>query len=183
MNVGEALGKLVRNEQVPNMTKEQGDALGEIYALWMGGKEASHPKGTFGHQRDLTYSYMTGQLMEGGMALEKGVATHPSSFGDAQKGARRITLEMRSDEELPPLEDRTKEQQKIKDARNERYCRETQTSQAWFQHHLAALRAWFAQRLKAEQRIEPREPTIDDVKDFVCYQIKLYLYRNPPADE
>jgi hypothetical protein len=165
------------------MTKEQGDALSELYGLWMGGKESSHPKGTFGHQRDLTYSYMVGQLMEGGTSPEKGVAMYPASFGGAQKGAGRITLEMHSDEELPPLEDRTKEQKKEKDARNERYDRETQTSQAWFKHHQTALKAWFAQRLKMEQRIESRDPNIDDVKDFVRQQIKLYLYKNPPLND
>jgi voltage-gated potassium channel Kch len=183
VNVGEALGRLVRNERVPNMSKEQSDALSELYGLWMGGKEASHPKGTFAHQRDLTYSYMTGQLLEGGASLEQGIAMHPASFGDAQKGARRITLEMNADEELPPLEGKTKEQRKLQGARNERYDRETRTSQAWFQHHLSALRTWFAQRMKTEQRIEPREPTIDDVKDFVRHQITLYFHRNPPTHE
>lgn len=64
MNAGDALGKLVRNDPVPDMTDKQRDTLGELYGLWMGGKEASHPNGSYGHQRDLTYSYMIGQMME-----------------------------------------------------------------------------------------------------------------------
>lgn len=183
VNVGDALGKMVRNEPVPNMTKEQRDALSELYGLWMGGKEASHPKGTFGHQRDLTYSYMVGQLMQGGTSLKDGVAMHPSSFGGAQNGANRVTLEMHADEPLPPIGNKTKAEKKEQADRDERYRREKLTSETWFKQHEAALKAWFAQRMKIEQRIEAREPTIEDVKDFVRHQIKLYISTHPIPDE
>lgn len=81
------------------------------------------------------------------------------------------------------MEERTKEQRKVKAARDERYRRETETSRVWFHRHEAELKAWFAQRLKIEQRIEPREPTLKDVEDFVRHQIMLYIQKHPSTNE
>jgi len=171
VDVGTSLGKLTRNEPVGHLSIEQRGALEELYGLWMGGKEASHPKGTFGHQRDLTHSYMLGQLMETkGMSLQEAMSLHPAAFGGAQKGAGHVTAEMADDSTRLPGEG-TKERK----ARDERRTREKATTQTWFKHHEAELKVWFRQRLAAENPVTEREPNIQDVEAFVRHQLDKYL--------
>jgi len=175
VDVGQCLGAMTRNEPVPSLSPEQRGALEELYGLWMGGKEASHPKGTFGNQRDLTHSYMLGQLMQDkGLSLEEAMSLHPAAFGGAQKGAGHVNAEMGDDDARVPNEG-TKERK----ARDERRRREKETTGAWFRHHEAELKAWFHQRLAAENRVMAREPTLQDVEDFVRHQLRKYLQSHP----
>jgi voltage-gated potassium channel Kch len=169
--VGPALGKMARGEPVPHLTPEQKGALEELCGLWPGGKEASHPKDSFGHQRDLTSSYMLGQLMETkGMTLDEAMAHHPAAFGNAQKGARRMTQEI-FDEDFKPPASGSKEEQHY----NERRAREKATTEKWFAAHKGELEQWFRARLQLEEKVSDTNPTLRDVEDFVRHQLELYI--------
>jgi hypothetical protein len=162
---------MARGEPVPHLTPEQKGALEELCGLWPGGKEASHPKDSFGHQRDLTSSYMLGQLMETkGMTLDEAMAHHPAAFGNAQKGARRMTQEI-FDEDFKPPASGSKEEQHY----NERRAREKATTEKWFAAHKGELEQWFRARLQLEEKVSDTNPTLRDVEDFVRHQLELYI--------
>lgn len=176
VDAGAALGKMARGEPVPNLTREQKGALEELCGLWPGGKEASHPKNSFGHQRDLTSSYMLGQLMESkGMTLDEAMALHPAAFGNAQKGARRMTQEIFDEDFRPPTLGSDEEKYY-----RERRAREKATTDKWFAAHRAELEQWFSARLKLEAKVFDRKPTLKDVEDFVRYQLELYIRTHKP---
>jgi hypothetical protein len=174
--VGPALGKMARGEPVPNLTREQKGALEELCGLWPGGKEASHPKESFGHQRDLTSSYMLGQLMESkGMTLDEAMKHHPAAFGNAQKGARRMTQEIFDEDFKRPAPGSDEEKHF-----NERRSREKATTETWFAAHKAELEQWFGARLKMEEAVSDRKPTLKDVEDFVRHQLEVYIRTHKP---
>jgi hypothetical protein len=161
VEVGEMFTKLLRGKPIPDLPKEKREVLGEVFGLWYA-KEPSHPKGRYGHRRDLVYSLMISQLMtpeEGKEHLNIGQAIdlHPASFGGAQAGARRVTREM-VEGKAPP-----REGTKVRQKRDERYRREKETIKAWFQRNVKDL------------PVLDREPTIADVEAFVRQQLQKYL--------
>lgn len=132
VEVGDRLDKLRKGKPLlPN--DEFSPIIGELYGLWFA-KEGSHPwqkdkktgkrKPSNKHKRDLIYSQMIVDLMKSGMTFEKALELHPAAFNGAQAGARKVTIEMKNQKRSPIKTDRKQ--------RDERYRREKETIQTWF---------------------------------------------------
>ena len=165
VDVGDIFTKILHKKPIPNLPKEQGDAINELFGLFYA-KEPSHPKRngkyTYEHRRDLVYSVMLSNLMtpEKGkehLNVSQAIDLHPAAFGGAQAGARSVTSEILDSSSPLPTEGT-----KARQNRNERYKREKATIKAWFQRH-------------AQDFVFDKEPTLDDVKKFVKQKLQEYL--------
>lgn len=165
VDVGDIFTKILHKKPIPNLPKEQGDAINELFGLFYA-KEPSHPKRdgkyTYEHRRDLVYSVMLSNLMtpEKGkehLNVSQAIDLHPAAFGGAQAGARSVTSEILDSRSPLPTEGT-----KARQNRNERYKREKATIRAWFQQH-------------AQDFVFDKEPTLDDVKKFVKQKLQEYL--------
>ena len=155
--VGEQLTKLMRGEKLPPGKSSQ--TITELYGLLFA-KEPSHPwrfniktgksEATYRHQRDLIYSKMITQLMASGKieTLQEALDLHPATYGGAQKGAKKVTDEM-DGKRIPEDETYARED------RDERYRREKETIQKWFEMY-------------EQQLIENgQEPTLENLEKFI----------------
>ena len=155
--VGEQLTKLRNGEKLPPGKSSQ--IIAEFYGLLFA-KEPSHPwrfdvktgksEATYRHQRDLTYSKMITPLMASGKikTLREALNLHPATYGGAQKGAKKVTDEM-DGKRIPDNETYARED------RDERYRREKETIQRWFE--------MYEKQLKESGQ----EPTLENIEKFI----------------
>ena len=59
--------------------------------------------------------------------MKEALDLHPATYGGAQKGAKRVTEEMRGEKDVPKDGTRTRQR------RDKRYRREKETIQKWFE--------------------------------------------------
>ena len=155
--VGKQLTKLMNEEKLPNGKSSQ--TITELYGLWFA-KEPSHPwdfsretgksNANYDHKRDLVYSKMITQLMASDriQTLQEALDLHPASYGGAQAGARKVTEEM-DGKRMP------KDQTRVREKRDERYRREKETIQKWFEMH------------KEQFQNKGEKPTMENLEKFI----------------
>ena len=155
--VGEQLTKLRNGEELPPGKSSQ--IIAEFYGLlfakepshpWKGGKKIGTYDATYRHQRDLVYSKMITQLMASGKieTLQEALNLHPATYGGAQKGAKKVSDEM-DGKKIPDDETYARED------RDERYRREKETIQKWFEMYEKQL---------AESG---QKPTLENLEKFI----------------
>ncbi|MGC4067426.1 MAG: hypothetical protein QM784_22825 [Polyangiaceae bacterium] len=163
--VGQWLTAMLRGEKLPEAAAEHAKELGELHGLLFA-KEPSHGSGA--QRRDLAYSFMTTELMhqpnrpEHELALAQVIGKegiHPSAYGSAQAGAKRVTAEMTGVQSAP------KEGTKIGQKYEQRRDREIATLKAWFRLHTQDLPT------------DKKAPTLADVEEFVRRKIREFLTR------
>ena len=142
--IGNRLNKILRGEKLP--ADKYSPIIGELYGVWFA-KEGSHPwrqnkktgryEAKYEHKRDLIYSKMVTQLLSSGqITFEEALDLHPGSYGKAQIGTQRVTAEMNEEQDLPG------EETKIRTYRDERYRREKETIQKWFEQYKEQLKEY-----------------------------------------
>ncbi|MGF1487530.1 MAG: hypothetical protein ACFBSE_10615, partial [Prochloraceae cyanobacterium] len=160
--IGNRLNKIVRGEKLP--ADKYSPIIGELYGLWFS-KEGSHRwefnnktkkyEPTHEHKRDLIYSKMISQLLTSGkITFEEALNLHPASYNGAQSGAQLVTPEMNKKKKNVP-----RDGSKDRKARDERYRREKETIQKWFEQYKEQL----------EQSGE--QPSKENIEKFIKEQL------------
>ncbi len=164
-NPGAALESLFRDPKNPNfagLNEKQRAATLAMFGLFM--KEATHPKGTGKHGRDLLHGAMLTQLLnaQGPHAItgKQSIDLFPAGFGGAQAGARTVTNKLNKPD--------FKEFKVGKLGKNakERRRREATLLEQWGKMHLPE---W--------QKVHPTKPDDNTMKGLIRKALEPLLAR------
>jgi hypothetical protein len=169
-NPGKALESMFKDPKHPNfqgLSQKQKESTVSLFALFQ--KEATHPKGTGAHGRDLLHGAMLTQLLNSENPSHKITGKHaiglfPAGFGGAQAGTRTITNK---------LNDSTTSEFRVRklgvDAK-ERLKRERKLLERWGKMHLPE---W-----KKVHPTKPNDPTMKGlIKDALMPLLARFRQR------